>query len=127
MRSEIKEQHPHTLGLEDGMSANQLAAKALLLRLKGKHEEADKLLLEPSSMITKQADQCDIIWPITEGSPSRYAKQSISLQQKKGQDDADKHVAHKIMQKKRFKMFSDSDDEYEFEDAESRKSRKKRQ
>ncbi|KAK4263903.1 hypothetical protein QN277_029257 [Acacia crassicarpa] len=122
----IKEPEPLTPGLGDGMSANQLAAKAMQLRLKGKHEEAEKLLQEAKSMTTKQVNRDQIIRPRTDGGSSRYAKQSFSLQQKKREDDADMHLAHKIMQNKQFKISSRADDEYDFEDGESRKSRKKR-
>ncbi|XP_028790953.1 CWF19-like protein 2 [Neltuma alba] len=126
MSPNIKEQDPHTPGLGDGMSANQLAAKAMQLRLKGKHEEAEKLLQKSKSMTTKPSNQDQIIRPRTDGSASRYAKQSISFQQKKGEDDADMHLAQKIMQNKQFKISSRADDEYDYEDGESRKSRKKR-
>lgn len=36
---------PESAEFESGMSANQLAAKALQLRMKGKHEEAEKLMV----------------------------------------------------------------------------------
>jgi len=45
--------------------------------------------------------------------------------QKKGEDDADMHLAHKIMQNKKFSISTQADDEYDFEDGPSRKSRKK--
>ncbi|KAI9088608.1 hypothetical protein K1719_029722 [Acacia pycnantha] len=54
--------------LKDGMTENHLAAKALQLRLKGKHEEAKKLLSK--SMSTKQGNQDEIICPRTKGSSS---------------------------------------------------------
>ncbi|TKY50947.1 CWF19 protein 2 [Spatholobus suberectus] len=111
--------------VKNEMSANQLAAKAMQLRLKGKHEEAEKLMQEAKVMNTKQGNQDHTIRPRTEGSSSRYAMQKISAEQKKGEDDADMHLARKIMQNKQFKASTQADDEYDFEDGPSRKSRKK--
>lgn len=51
--------------------------------------------------------------------------QKISAEQKKGEDDADMHLAHKIMQNKQFRASTQADDEYDFEDGPSRKCRKK--
>ncbi|PNX86767.1 cwf19-like protein 2-like, partial [Trifolium pratense] len=51
--------------------------------------------------------------------------QRISVEQKKGEDDADMHLARNIMQNKQFKVSTQADDEYDFEDGPSRKSRKK--
>ncbi|KAF7827697.1 CWF19-like protein 2 isoform X1 [Senna tora] len=126
MIANIKEQDPHAPTVKEELSANQLAAKALQLRLKGKHDEAEKLLQEAKIMSTKQGNQDLISRPKTEGSSSRYAKQDISFQKKKGEDDADMHLARKIMQNKQFKVSSRADDEYDYEEGESRKSRKKR-
>ncbi|KAK7269856.1 hypothetical protein RIF29_22628 [Crotalaria pallida] len=47
--------------------------------------------------------------------------------QKKGEDDGDMHLARKIIQNKQFKVSTRADDEYDFEDGQSRKSRKKKQ
>jgi hypothetical protein len=51
--------------------------------------------------------------------------QRISAEQKKGEDDSDMHLARNIMQNKQFKVSTQADDEYDFEDGPSRKSRKK--
>ncbi|KAG4984459.1 hypothetical protein JHK87_029208 [Glycine soja] len=111
--------------VKNEMSENQLAAKVMQLRLKGKHEEADKLMQEAKVMNTKQGNQDHSIRSGTEGSSSRYAMQKISSEQKKGEDDGDMHLAHKIMQNKQFRASTQADDEYDFEDGPSRKSRKK--
>lgn len=37
----------NTVAVQNKMSANQLAAKAMQLRLKGKNDEADKLMVRP--------------------------------------------------------------------------------
>lgn len=42
---EIKVPSESTVMIEEGLGANKLAAKAKQLRLKGKHEEAEKLLV----------------------------------------------------------------------------------
>ena len=57
---------------------------------------------------------------------SRYATQKISAQERKGEEDADMHLARKIMQNKQFRVSTQADDEYDFEDGPSKKSRKKR-
>lgn len=43
--SEANRHRETSTGANDGLSANQLAAKAFQLRMKGKHEEAEKLLV----------------------------------------------------------------------------------
>ena len=49
----------------------------------------------------------------------------LAAGQKKGEDDADMHLARNIMQNKKFSISTQADDEYDFEDGPSRKSRKK--
>lgn len=58
---------------------------------------------------------------------SRYAMQKISAEKQKREDDVDMHLAHKIMQNKQFKVSTSTqaDDEYDFEDGQSKKSKKK--
>ncbi|KAL2324205.1 hypothetical protein Fmac_023263 [Flemingia macrophylla] len=129
---ELEKDSPNANTLEESsaivkneMSANQLAAKAMQLRLKGKHEEAEKLMQKAKVMNTKQGNQDHTIRSRTEGSSRRYAVQKISAEQKKGEDDADMHLAHKIMQNKQFRASAQADDEYDFDDGPARKSRKK--
>ncbi|KAG2401287.1 uncharacterized protein HKW66_Vig0196770 [Vigna angularis] len=110
--------------VKNEMSANQLAAKAMQLRLKGKHEEAEKLMQEVKVINTKQENQDHSIRSRTDGSSSRYLA-IPAAGQKKGEDDADMHLARKIMQNKKFSISTQADDEYDFEDGPSRKSRKK--
>lgn len=108
-------------------SANQLAAKAFQLRLKGKHEEAEELLKEVENIKAKQADGDNSIRPQNERSTSRYVKQDVPLRQKKREDDADMHLAQRIMQNKKYSVSGQADDEYDYDDdGPSRKSRKKR-
>ncbi|KAK8968484.1 hypothetical protein KSP40_PGU021928 [Platanthera guangdongensis] len=104
------------------LSSNQLAAKVLHLKMKGKHEEAENLsrmdLLEENS---KKAIQQE-----AECSSSRYIEKQLSSKKKKHEDDADKHLAQKIMQNKSYSVPRSADDEYEFyEEAPGRKRSKK--
>jgi hypothetical protein len=95
------------------------------LRLKGKNEEADKLMEEAKVLDSKQGNEDNANRSRTDGSSRRYAMQRISAEQKKGEDDSDMHLARNIMQNKQFKVSTQADDEYDFEDGPSRKSRKK--
>lgn len=56
---------------------------------------------------------------------SRHATQGMSFQHKKNEDDADRHLAQKIMQNKQYSTYGQADDEYDFDDGPRRKSRKK--
>ncbi|XP_057998917.1 uncharacterized protein LOC110642534 isoform X2 [Hevea brasiliensis] len=95
-------------------SANQLAAKALQLRLKGNHEEADKLMLEVQNMKVNQSAGENSSSPQKVGSTNIYVVQDISVQRK--EDDADRHLAQKIIQNKQYSLSVQADDEYDFED-----------
>ncbi|KAJ8765166.1 hypothetical protein K2173_011426 [Erythroxylum novogranatense] len=111
---------------KEGLSANQLAAKALQLRMKGKHEEAQKLMQEAESMKAKQGavgNYESSSRPKKIGSHNRYFLQNISSQ-RKGEDDADRHLAQKIIQNKRYSVSGQADDEYDFDDGPNKKSRK---
>lgn len=105
------------------LSANQLAAKAFQLRLMGKPEEADRLLKEAEELKAKQDDELSRQRK-NEGYTRRYAPQD-AIKQKKKEDDADTHIAKKIMRNKQYTVSGQVDDEYDFEDAPSRKSQKK--
>ena len=48
-----------------------------------------------------------------------------SLQQKKKEEDADIHLAQKIVQNKQYSMSARADDEYDFDDGPRKKTRKK--
>lgn len=107
------------------LSANQLAAKAFQLRMKGKHEEAEELLQEVENLKAKQGGGDNPIRPQNERGTNRYAMQDMSLHQKKKEGDADMHLAQKIMQNKKYSISGQADDEYDFDDGPSRKSKKK--
>ncbi|PON83323.1 Cwf19-like protein [Trema orientale] len=112
--------------VKEPLSANQLAAKALQLRMKGKHEEAEKLMQEVENMKAKQDGGDNLVRSRKEESSSRYVIQDMSLRRKKNEDDADMHLAQKIMQNKKFSTSGQADDEYDFDDGPRRKSQKKR-
>ncbi|XVF62947.1 hypothetical protein PTKIN_Ptkin09bG0049800 [Pterospermum kingtungense] len=109
---------------KESLSTNQLAAKALQLRLKGKHEEAEKLLLEIESMKAKQSSG-DHASRQNVDSRSRYVVRDVSMQKRKDDDDTDKHLARRILQNKQYSVAGQADDEYDYEDGPSRKSQKK--
>ncbi|XWS08844.1 hypothetical protein CRYUN_Cryun40dG0035200 [Craigia yunnanensis] len=114
--------------LKESLSTNQLAAKALQLRLKGKHEEAEKLLLEVESMKAKQStgDHASKQQNVdSRSSLSRYVVHDVSMQKRKDDDDTDKHLARRILHNKQYSVSGQADDEYDNEDGPSRKSRKK--
>ncbi|KAK1569187.1 hypothetical protein Q3G72_033611 [Acer saccharum] len=113
-----------TAGVNEGLSANKLAAKAMQLRMKGKLEEADKLLQEVENMKAKQG-AADSTKRQDVGSSNRYVVHDPSVRKKKD-DDGDLHLAGKIMQNKRYTLSGRADDEYDFEDGPSGKSRKKK-
>lgn len=123
--SETKVASESTVMIEEGLSANKLAAKAMQLRLKGKHEEADKLLQEVEKMKAKQgvADNANKHQDV--GSSGRHVIYDLSVRKRKD-DDADRNLAQKIMHNKQYSISGRVDDEYDFEDGPSRKSRKKR-
>lgn len=47
------------------------------------------------------------------------------MQKRKEDDDTDKHLARRIMHNKQYSVSGQADDEYDYEDGPSRKSRKK--
>ncbi|KAK9700129.1 hypothetical protein RND81_08G219100 [Saponaria officinalis] len=107
------------------LSANQLAAKAMQLRLKGKHEEADKLMKEADRARVDESVGNKITKIRNDVSSSRYAAQERSLRQKGKEDDSDIHLAQTIMKNKQYNMATQADDEYEYGEAPSKKSKRK--
>ncbi|GKU85820.1 hypothetical protein SLEP1_g439 [Rubroshorea leprosula] len=108
--------------VKEPLTTNQLAAKALQLRMKGKHEEAERLLQEVENMKAKQGAGGDSHRQQNIESTSRYVIQDFSKRKGKEEDDGDMHLARKIMQNK---QYGRADDEYDYDDGPSRKSRKK--
>ncbi|PNX83205.1 hypothetical protein L195_g039244 [Trifolium pratense] len=104
-----------------------IIAREIAIRWESMHSSLGSVcLLEEAKVLnTIQGNQDHAIRSKTEESSKRYAMQRISVEQKKGEDDADMHLARNIMQNKQFKVSTQADDEYDFEDGPSRKSRKK--
>ncbi|GMI93975.1 hypothetical protein like AT1G56290 [Hibiscus trionum] len=123
--SETNEPSEATTMSKESLSINQLAAKALQLRLKGKHEEAQELLLEVESLKAKQSTGDHASKQHNVDNRSRFVVHDISVRKGKDDDDSDKHLARRIMQNKKFSLSGQADDEYDYEDGPSRKSRKK--
>lgn len=124
--SETKVPRESTVMIEEGLSANKLAAKAMQLRLKGKHEEAERLLQEVEKMKAKQGATDNSTIHQDVGSSGRHVVYDLSVRKRKDDDDADRNLAQKIMHNKQYSISGRADDEYDFEDGPSRKSRKKR-
>ncbi|KAI3469702.1 hypothetical protein Pfo_026365 [Paulownia fortunei] len=118
--------------VKPAMSANQLAAKALQLRMKGKHEEAEKLLSFPF-VTQKEAENIKERQNVgdessrlqIDGTTSRFIMHDVSARQKKKEDDADLHLAQKIMHNHRYSTSNQADEEYDYDDGPRRKTRKK--
>ncbi|XP_072979616.1 uncharacterized protein [Typha angustifolia] len=104
------------------LTANQLAAKVLQLRMKGKHDEADKLSKEMEAVAEKQDSDTKVMRQEIVQRSSRH----ISSDRKKREDDADWQLARTIMQNKKFSLSGRAEDEYDFDVAPSKKSKKRR-
>lgn len=107
------------------LTANQLAAKVMQLRMKGMHDEAEKLLKEAEEMKIKQTANDVLSRPQIDGSRSRYVMHDLSARQKNKTEDADLHLAQKIVQNKKYTTYGQADDEYDYDDGPRKKSRKK--
>ncbi|XP_052199215.1 uncharacterized protein LOC127806162 [Diospyros lotus] len=122
-----QEKRPSDSGelVNQGLSANQLAAKAMQLRLKGRHEEAEKLMKEAENMKQKQVAVNESSKPQKERNPGKYISHETSIRQRTKEDDTDMQLVRKIVQNKQFSISGQADDEYDFDDGPSRKTRKK--
>ncbi|XP_042380872.1 CWF19-like protein 2 isoform X2 [Zingiber officinale] len=106
------------------LSANQLAAKVLQLRMKGKHEEAEKLVKEMEAMVEKADADTKAVRLETQGSKDRYVMKQTSRKHMRREDDADLHLAQTIMQNKKYSL--GEEDEYGFDVAPSKKNNKRK-
>ncbi|XP_009629652.1 uncharacterized protein [Nicotiana tomentosiformis] len=111
--------------IKPALTANQLAAKVMQLRMRGMHDEAEKLLKEAEEMKMKQTANDVSSRPPIHGSTSRYVMHDLSARQNKKMEDADMHLAQKIAQNKQYSTYGQADDEYDYDDGPRRKSRKK--
>ncbi|XP_073038005.1 uncharacterized protein [Primulina eburnea] len=113
------------VSVKPSISANQLAAKALQLRMKGKHEEAEELLKEAEKMKVKHDTENSSYKMPIDGTTSRRILHDVSSRQKKKEEDADLNLAKKIMHNQRFSISGQADDEYDYDDGPRTKTRKK--
>ncbi|KAL3507696.1 hypothetical protein ACH5RR_033078 [Cinchona calisaya] len=111
--------------VKPALSENQLAAKVLQLRMKGKHEEAEKLLKEAENTKVKSDAEDNSLRPRIDGSTSSYIMHDVSSRQKKKEEDADLHLAQKIMRNQQYKVSGQADDEYDYDDGPRKKTRNK--
>ncbi|KAI3909760.1 hypothetical protein MKW98_014177 [Papaver atlanticum] len=104
------------------LSANQLAARAMQLRMKGKHEEADKLTKEVEIMKMKDSESKPAGHG-AKGSATRHVLHKLSLREKEKVEDADMNLAQNIVHNK---QYGRADDEYDFEVGPNQKRNKKK-
>ncbi|KAI3929799.1 hypothetical protein MKX01_025967 [Papaver californicum] len=104
------------------LSANQLAAKAMQLRMKGKHAEADKLMKEVEIMKMKDSESKPAGHG-AKGSATRHVLHKLSLREKEKFEDADMNLAQNIVHNK---QYGRADDEYDFEVGPNQKRNKKK-
>ncbi|CAA2999934.1 CWF19 2 [Olea europaea subsp. europaea] len=111
--------------VKPAVSANQLAAKALQLRMKGKHEEAEKLMKEAEKIKATRVAGNESSRPQIDGTTSRYIMNDVSARQKKKEEDADLNLAQNIMCNHQYSKSRQADDEYDYDDGPRKKTRKK--
>lgn len=107
------------------LNANQLAAKILQLRMKGKHEEAEQLSREMEAVLENQDAAVEESRHEKERIPIRHTIKPSAADRKKREEDADLHLANKIMHNKQYNMSKSVEDEYDFGDAPSKKGKRK--
>lgn len=122
----LEENEPHEAitQVNEGLSANQLAAKALQLRMKGKHDEAEKLLQEVENLRNKQRTSDSSLKSQNDGGTNRNVLYDVSRQRKE-EEDADRHLAKTITQNRRYSTSGQADDEYDFDGPPRKRSQKK--
>ncbi|KAL8208789.1 hypothetical protein R6Q57_008201 [Mikania cordata] len=109
-----------TPNIKPVLSANQLAAKVMQLRMKGKHDEADKLLKEAEVHEGKE-DATIRTNSHGDGTTSRYIMHGLKAREKKREEDMDMHVARSIMQNKQYSVSGQADDEYDYDGPKKKK------
>uniref|UniRef100_A0A0A8XZB8 Cwf19-like C-terminal domain-containing protein n=1 Tax=Arundo donax TaxID=35708 RepID=A0A0A8XZB8_ARUDO len=107
------------------LNANQLAAKILQLRMKGKHEEAEQLSREMEALLENQGAGLEEPRHEKEKSSIRHTIKPSVADRRKREEDADRHLANKIMHNKQYNMSKSIEDEYDFGDAPSKKDKRK--
>ncbi|KAG9440009.1 hypothetical protein H6P81_020174 [Aristolochia fimbriata] len=108
------------------LTGNQLAAKVLQLRMKGKHEEAESLLKEAET-VTVGDDAKDEPTGGVNANRNRHTGRDLPSHHRKMEDDADAHLARRIVQNKQYSLSGRADDEYDFDDVPSKKKKQKKE
>lgn len=106
------------------LNANQLAAKILQLRMKGKHEEAEQLSREMEAVLENEDTAVEEPRHEVRSSTRNTIKPSAADRRKR-EEDADRHLANKIMHNKQYNMSKSIEDEYDFGDAPSKKGKRR--
>ncbi|WVZ60494.1 hypothetical protein U9M48_010507 [Paspalum notatum var. saurae] len=107
------------------LNANQLAAKILQLRMKGKHEEADQLSREMEALLENQGTTLEEPSHGKQRSSIRHTMKPAAADIRKREEDADLHLANKIIHNKQYNMSRSIEDEYDFGDAPAKKDKRK--
>ncbi|GJM93479.1 hypothetical protein PR202_ga10039 [Eleusine coracana subsp. coracana] len=117
------------------LNANQLAAKILQLRMKGKLEEAEQhSMTELLSVLCQREMEALLESQDTAVEEPRHERERSSIRntikpsaadRRKREEDADLHLANKIMHNKQYNMSKSIEDEYDFGDAPSKKDKRK--
>uniref|UniRef100_A0ACD6A902 Uncharacterized protein n=1 Tax=Avena sativa TaxID=4498 RepID=A0ACD6A902_AVESA len=107
------------------LNANQLAAKILQLRMKGKNEEADQLSREMETLLENQGASVEEPRHERERSSLRHTIKPSAADRRKKEEDGDLHLANKIMHNKQYSMIKTIEDEYDYGDAPSKKGKRK--
>ncbi|CAN6297839.1 unnamed protein product [Urochloa humidicola] len=107
------------------LNANQLAAKILQLRMKGKNEEAEQLSREMEALLENQDT---VPQEPTHGkgrSSIRDTLKPSAADRRRREENTDLHLANKIMHNKQYSMSKSIEDEYDFGDAPRKKDKRK--
>ncbi|KAK6930572.1 Cwf19-like protein, C-terminal domain-2 [Dillenia turbinata] len=130
--------HENSISSSQELSANQLAAKALQLRLKGKHEEAETLLIVLPFLVAwfqqKEAEIAKTKQVASDGIPGQWHGGSRNrsdmhnkFHRQEKEEDSDRILARKIMQSRQYNVAGRADEEYDFDDDPGKSNRKKGQ
>ncbi|KAG0547670.1 hypothetical protein BDA96_01G100400 [Sorghum bicolor] len=107
------------------LNANQMAAKILQLRMKGKHQEAEQLSREMEVLLENQDTAHEKPGHGKERSSISHTLKPSAADRRRREEDADLHLANKIMHNKQYNMSKSIEDEYDFGDAPTKKDKRR--
>ncbi|CAN6336924.1 unnamed protein product [Urochloa humidicola] len=108
------------------LSANKLSAKVMQLQMKGKHEEDEQLWREAEALLHIQDTALKEPKHEKEMNPIRHTRNLNAADCWKKEEDADLHLANKIMHRKQYNVSENIENEYDFGDTPSKKGREKK-